>query len=273
MNAEWIEILDRVYELHQQISEAGNSPWYRGHTCASWFLRSSLHRHVIDMLQASEQKLSEQENRQLLRDEYKSLYFMFRADAWALLQPHERFEWSIVFAMQHHDVPTRLLDWSESFACALYFALLKRPPNTASAVFVLDPAALNELAIGERTLVSLDDELMSSGRIPTQSWHPHVDPPDKDLPTIAVAPILSNRRMVAQRAAFTVSGDSFAPLDEQYPSALTKIVIPQAVQPDAEAFLALAGVDAFGYFPDLDGLARKFRARRDTIMSRIVGAG
>lgn len=273
MNREWVEILDRIHELHQQINETGNSPWYRGHGCESWFLRSSLHRHILDMLAASDNALTDQEKRQLLRDEYESLYFMFRADAWALLEAHERFEWSIVFAMQHHDIPTRLLDWSESFACALYFARLTQPAGVASAVFVLDPAALNENSIGERTLVSLDDELIASGEIPTQSWHPHVEPPDKDLPTIAVAPILSNRRMVAQRAAFTVSGDSFVPLDEQYPSAVHKIVIPRSLHADVDAFLALAGVDAFGYFPDLDGLARKFRSRRELMMNKIRGAG
>ncbi len=273
MNAAWISILDQVHALHEQISETGNSPWYRGQGCSAWFLRSSLHRHVLDILEASDETLTAEEQRQLLRDEYRSLYFMFRADAWALLQPHERFEWSIVFAMQHHDIPTRLLDWSESFACALYFAEAHRPKNESLAVFVLDPAGLNEITLGERTLVSLDDGLMASGKIPTHSWHPHLNPPEPDLPTIAVAPILSNRRMVAQRAAFTVAGDSFAPLDEQYPSVVHKILIPSSLKSDVDAFLALAGVDAFGYFPDLDGLARKFKSRRQALLGRIRGAG
>jgi hypothetical protein len=62
-------------------------------------------------------------------------------------------------------------------------------------------------------------------------------------------------------------GDSFLPLDQQWDSALTKgghlrkIVLPPETFDDAEDFLRLTGVDAFSFFPDLQGLGLKNKAR------------
>jgi hypothetical protein len=73
--------------------------------------------------------------------------------------------------------------------------------------------------------------------------------------------------MVQQRARFTLMGDSFLPLDEQWGGELTrsghlrKIVLRPETFDDAEDFLQLAGADAFSFFPDIQGLALKHNAR------------
>ena len=51
------------------------------------------------------------------------------------------WEWDSFFLMQHHGVPTRLLDWSDGALIALHFAVRDKPipPKTGSIIYVLDP--------------------------------------------------------------------------------------------------------------------------------------
>jgi hypothetical protein len=256
--------------LQRESYDQGDDPWFRGHASSRWELKSTLHRFIESCWVAADGRLKLEVRREMLREEYKAIYHDFKADAWALLEPHQRGEWSLIFAMQHHALPTRLLDWTKSFACALFFAQRNRVREEDAAIFVMNPSALNRTAAGVNGQISLDDELIVQGKIPTHLWHPKAVAPEEDLPSIAVAPILTNRRMVAQRAAFTVSGDSFEALDRQYPGIVSKIVLPSDTYDDAERFLKLVGVGPFGYFPDLEGLAQRFAARRDRLIREIT---
>lgn len=56
-----------------------------------------------------------------------------------------KHEWDIVFKMQHHGIPTRLLDWTESIGVALYFALMFSEETNQPCIWVLDPYKLNGL--------------------------------------------------------------------------------------------------------------------------------
>ena len=162
--------------------------------------------------------------------------------------------------MQHYRLPTRLLDWTESFACALFFAQQHREPGDAGAVWVLDSERLNEVSIGQRGLIALDENI-DEGTIDLRRWHPRWVPPPEDLPTIAVTPIFTNPRMTAQRSVFTISGDSFLSLHEDFEGRLIRegIVVKIELPPDGfdevQAYLEMNGLRAFTYFPDLEGLA------------------
>lgn len=204
--------------------------------------------------------------RDLLRKEFKSLYHTFRHDAWPLLEPHDRGEWSIIFQMRHLGVPTPLLDWSESFACALFFAFESWKPPDNAVIYALNPVALNMRVAGVNAEITLDDSMVTDARVDTTRWHPHFIPPDDDRPALAVTPIRSNRRMLAQRATFILSGDSFEPLDVQYDGIVRKFVLPVVIYDDVEQFLQLVNVGVNGYFPDLEGLQRKYRVRYEWYM-------
>jgi hypothetical protein len=88
--------------------------------------------------------------------------------------------------------------------------------------------------------------------------------------TIAIAPNFTNPRMTAQRAAFTMAGDSFSPLDQEFPGLMSakrllKFLLTPSMKADAAAFLAASGLDAYSLFPDLQGLAVR---RKDEMRKR-----
>jgi hypothetical protein len=55
-------------------------------------------------------------------------------------------EWDSYFVMQHHNVPTRLLDWTDGALIALHFALRNKKdrPESGSIIYVLDADWLAE---------------------------------------------------------------------------------------------------------------------------------
>jgi len=263
----WKEIVSTALEMGDRFRAEGSVAWYRGERDAAWKLKSTLHRLADRLTEGLAEPWSERERIDHLRDEYKTLYRKFQAEAWPLLQEHERSDWGVVFTMQHFSLPTRLLDWSESFACAVFFAQLRRKPDDAASIWVLDPHQLNTLGCGRTGVVALHEDADDPANLDTMRWHPKRIPPTELLQTIAVSPIYTNSRMVQQRARFTLMGDSFLPLDEQFGGALGKkdrlrrIVLPPETFADAEAFLSAAGLNAFSFFPDLQGLALKHEAQ------------
>jgi len=209
------DIITQVEDLDSAFRRKGSVAWYRGHRKIEWRLTSTLHRYIERLTSNLEKPLPRPEQRDQLRDDAKTLYRQFTREAWPLLGPAERSDWGAIFAMQHYGLPTRLLDWTENFACALFFAQQRRQPEDAAAVWVLDSEGLNEVSLGKRGLVALDDAVGASV-VDVRRWHPRWVPPKDDLSTIAVSPLFTNPRMTAQRSAFTLNGDSFLPLDEQF---------------------------------------------------------
>jgi hypothetical protein len=155
--------------------------------------------------------------------------------------------------MQHHGLPTRLLDWTHNFGVALYFAL--KGSDGDAAVWVLDPYELNAASTG-RDLLLHPTQLKADYRA---CFIDHTAAPDGNV--VAIAPLRHHPRSISQQSAFTLHGDLSRPLEELHPSTVTKIVVPKEARHDAEVFLSLAGITEFTVFPDLDGLARLMRRK------------
>jgi hypothetical protein len=188
------------------------------------------------------------------------------------------WEWNSYFLMQHHGVPTRLLDWSDGALIALHFAIndKPRPPKSGSTIFVLDPYwLLDELdqdsdrADAKVRWKKYLEKCKSNSS--EDDWERLYLPGDDDieeplLKTPAV-PLLWDsphvtRRVAAQRSRFMIFGTDPLWLAKllKLPSAhITSITIPQEAISSIKQELRDAGVTESVVFPDLDGLGRELK--------------
>jgi hypothetical protein len=151
--------------------------------------------------------------------------------------------------MRHSGIPTRLLDWTENFSVALYFALKGDKPNPC--VWMLDPYKLNKQSFSSATIFNTltDLEFDYFNGFIAESVAPNKTP-------IAILPITQSVRVFAQKSVFTLHGTKRGAVEELFPDCVTKIEIPAEAIPAAKSFLNLSGVNEFSLFPDTDGLGR-----------------
>jgi hypothetical protein len=137
---------------------------------------------------------------------------------------------------------------------------------------MLDPTELNRLGCaGVNKMLALDSEDRPAA-FDTMRWHPGILRPQisEPLPCVAAVPIYTNPRMVQQQSRFTLMGDSFLPLEEQWDCELVrnghlrKVILPLETFEDGEDFLYLSGLNAFSFFPDLQGLGAKHKAKEES---------
>ena len=265
----WNEFIEEVdakrLELGYAADWAGQEECYfRGHSSESYLLSPSLYRDA--------KKIGLRKKK---RDDYfwqleYDLYYEFQARA-RELHGLNVTSWDILFWMQHYGLPTRVLDWSEVFSVALFFALEKYDPKSSKTpcIWMLNPYALNEEASEDRDLFSPkylgydgdEDEFWGYDEILLYDGLMELDHP------CAVYPELKNNRIHAQRGSFTVHGDLYEPLEEQFPPEkfriLRKVPIPSEAIGDAQRFLRQSGIDRHLLFPDLDGLAVALNRKYD----------
>lgn len=274
----WNAFLAEIANARTKVGcpEGGDSEaWFRGHTRADFKLLPSLFR-------AFEQPNAEK-NWQTVFYKESDLFWEFAARARELHGVLED-DWDILFAMQHYGTPTRLLDWTESFAVALYFATLgisadRRVASGRDSVpppclWVLNPYRMNNC---ERwTSVEGDEadtvhpnnlgwdqeegEYYTYGELLCEGYM------DWDWP-VAIYPRQRNSRIHAQRAWFTIHGDEFVSIDEidghdQYAQ---RVVLPYDAVGPAKEFLKLAGINHYLLFADLESLSLHLQEKNGII--------
>ena len=233
----WDELLSRAADA----VAAGGAHFFRGQEHKDWGLVPAIGRSPRN----GEAELQQREAR---------LFADFQIRAGNLLADDDA--WRIAFLMQHHGLPTRLLDWSASFAIALHFAL-RHARDGDAVVWILAAERLNH-AVGYEEGLLLHGELQGDYRdffITRKQQFPY--------PVVGLAPSRSSPRLQQQRGFFTLHRDLTESLEQMHPEVVQKIEIPAALFGDARAFLRLSGVNEFALFPDLDGLARYLRTTHE----------
>ncbi|PFZ89025.1 FRG domain-containing protein [Bacillus wiedmannii] len=226
---EWKKISDEVYNFSED-----TSIWFRGHSSDKFTLDSGLFRLNYNNIN----KVIDLETQ--LFNYYKNLGYMLHKEDNA---------WHQLYSMQHHGVKTRLLDWTESFSVALYFALENWKSNDSATIWLLKPMELNKVSRETQSVIS-------PNKLDYHNLYK-----DKNLNSFAIYPIKNSKRIIAQHGVFTIQGNSNVPLDKEFNSLLIeknilkKIVLPPSVKQDAEQFLKQNGINTFSMFPDLPGLS------------------
>lgn len=240
-SAKLIEEVMRVTREFEMRHLPGAIPFFRGHASTAYQLLPSLFRRAED----GEYSDYDEEN----------FYYEFRARAGALLNP-TLTSWDILFLMQHHRVPTRILDWTESFATALYFALENATSDVD--VWMLDPYMLNN------HLLSIDEILDVEADIGREYFDLFVKKPREEEPGWPAAAIYPRRqiaRLASQHGLFTLHVARQPLEDMEGAEWLTRFRLSGGAAEEARRFLGVMGVNDFSLFPDLDGLGKLLRKR------------
>lgn len=214
----------------------GRAVWYRGQTNADWRLLSSIARHP-------------QAEREL------TLFKRFKQNALQFIPQRPEDDWEWLFVMQHHQLPTRLMDWTESPLVALYFAVENDAQGAQdAALWSLAPFELNEasgfIATHDYEIPAFGDDNHLDSYLPTSAALQRMA-----LGPVAAIGLRNNLRIQAQQGVFTVSMNSPTPLDDGDPPYLWRYRIPSAAKQNIRRELALLNIGKLALFPELTNVA------------------
>jgi hypothetical protein len=259
--------------------------WFRGEGqyYSETLLRPELYRPVSGRGLLPVWKLLEIEN---------ELYEDFQRNAVDLsAERHEGedWDWDSYFLMQHHNGPTRLVDWSDGSLIALHFALRNKRTDTGCAcVYVLESYRFAE------KLKSLPDAKQAEkdwkdfcGRHPSYGQKEHawediylpLDSEDAKEISIPRPPLVLEfphitRRIAAQRSRFVVFGTDPDFLRQELLGIDPSIRLIEIAEDACEEIrheLRDTGVIESVIYPDLDGLGREIRQTWDYRRSKETG--
>ena len=184
------------------------------------------------------------------------LQFRQRAGSRRSEVPAEPDKAGWLFLMQHHGLPTRILDWSENPLAALYFAV-ESETNATGVLWGVSPTLLNKSMMGQMKLLLPNHTDVASilniaftGKGSSEK-------------VIAVLPMENDLKMMLQASRFTIHGAKNI-LDcksdkEEY---LTKFTIPPESKSVLKEQLDALGIRRSSLFPDLTSLAADVGAKR-----------
>ncbi len=228
----WANFLSEVGAAVDGVRASGGGiPYFRGHGDAKWSLMPSLGRKPYPPATES------------------ILYHDFRINAGSLL-PIGNGSWETLFTMRHHAVPTRLLDWTETFSVALHFAV-KNFSGRAADIWVLNASELNDVSCDRRVIQYPEADFEHD------YYEYFIARQGKFIgEVVAVRPTKTYLRVSAQKGIFTVHDNLSQGLDTLFPTSVVRIPLPKSALKGAVKFLELSGVNEYTLFPDLDGLSR-----------------
>jgi hypothetical protein len=228
--------------------------WFRGQRCWDWGLSPKLYREPYKDADENEIRLG------------------FQSQGIQLISGRTPTDkWDRYFLMQHHNVPTRLLDWTENSLVALFFAVHEEQGGAKtcdSAVWAMDPWWLNKKIRLGVTGPILPDYEESDKYLPDMEDAFNGEEVRRQLPA-AIEPPHVDRRVAAQSSRFLVFGKNrdltrcrvVGGKKKGKDARLAKIRIPGSARLSLLQQLNDCGVNFSTVYPDLEGLALNILSR------------
>jgi len=230
----WQEFLKEIKNARAKLACKNTGAWYRGHTSTEYQLIPKLLRNSPDSCHSREREI------------YQNFTRRFG---------QQKSSCSELLIMQHYGTATRLLDWTEVFGVALYFAVypLNTAPSSSPCIWITNPFTLSAKARrnNDKTIGAfyLDENMDYYAHfIQARDW-----PYERPIPFFSPA---NNERIIAQRGFFTIHGNSIEPLEVQCPRHVYKVELPPEALNHAREFLDLSGINHLSLFPDYEGFSR-----------------
>ena len=256
-----IEKFDNIIELGTTLGEN----WFRGHSRIIQELTPGIYRKPYSSRIYKEFRPDIEF--QLAED------FKRKAPSVATNLPNteNHIEW--LFLMQHHGVPTRLLDWTENILIATFFAV-ESDLDKDGELWTFLPWQLNEshgfygLPSNSKnmTLQFLSHEIFHNNPEKLKEEYGLSETPKAPM---AFLPPLMHPRMNAQQSCFTIhpspqKGYSIPEIisSNRY---LMRYIIPKNLKKTFRSNLNNLGITYRTIFPDLVGLAKSLRDKENVL--------
>jgi len=210
--------------------------WFRGHADLRWKLKPSALRY----------RTEGERNKAL------NLLSTFKRFAEMKLErppdPDDELKW--VQLAQHYGLPTRLLDWTQNAATAVYFACLR--PDKNGLVFMLNPVDLNREVDPKKPRVF--DVNKDSGLIRSYLQLTGKSNPINGTKTIALYPTWNSERIMLQQGVFTLHGSKVFTLTGKQAPSLVYVPILSGFKKTLLDELERFGVSEMAIFPEPEHL-------------------
>lgn len=244
---------DLLGDLGLQAKRMRNVPfWFRGCTDKDYKLVPSIGRRPYSV------------------EHEKALLDAFKQNAVQFLEKPPGSEWEWLLWARHHDLPTRLLDWTESPLVGLYFAThslneIGKNDEKDGVLWFLLPTILNSYAkirLAGRELPIFEDSDEALG-----NYLPSKLMGNASMNPVAGIAARHSKRMQAQHSVFTVTHKGQTAIDQVGPEKkykhIGRYVVPADAKPRIRAELTTLRITRLSIFPDLDNVARLAREPYD----------
>ena len=258
------ELIVRINEILTQYWKSPNStylPWFRGQANSSWKLKPQLYRtHNLNYYE-----------RELIRD-FKNQTNQYHSHSY----PKNNFEW--LFLMQHYGLPTRILDWTESYLVALFFCIQDYHNLEDGIIWIMDPITFNKATIQEQLVPSFShpilkkyfiDEPILFDENSSISEYEVSRRIEAEFP-ICIMPTRNSPRSIAQKGTFTIHGKSSLSLDNilfnlrsngSNKVKLERIIIDGKSKLNMLKELTKMGITHSVVFPEITGVAEELKIK------------